>query len=246
MKKELIQEAYHLMQGDCLELMKNIPDSTVDLVATDCPYHIASGGCTNKGKNNGIFSKENASSGKLFLHNEVEFPAWLPEIYRILKPGTHCYIFINGRNLMNLQQAAEEAGFVFQNLLVWDKGNVTPNRYYMNACEFVLLLRKGKARTINKAGSANVLRVKNPTGKKHHPTEKPVDLMQTLIENSTVTGEVVFDPFMGSGSTGVACVNTGRKFIGIEIDENYFRIATERIKQAIKYNPDEGGDYETL
>ena len=217
---------------DCMELLPSIPDESVDLVVTDCPYHIVSGGCTNKGSGNGIFQKENASDGKLFLHNDISFSEWLPEVYRVLKSDRHCYIMINGRNLKDLQQEAENAGFAFQNLLVWDKGNVTPNRYYMNACEFVLMLKKGKSRTINNRGTANILRYKNPVGKKNHPTEKPVDLMKVLIENSTNEGDVVLDPFMGSGSTGVACVNTGRKFIGMELDQGYFEIAQKRIDEA--------------
>ena len=218
-----------LLQGDCLELMKCIPDESVDLVVTDCPYHIVSGGCTNKGKGNGIFQKENASDGKLFSHNEIEFSEWLPDVFRVLKQNSHCYIMINGRNVKQLQQEAESVGFVFQNLLVWDKGNVTPNRYYMNACEFVLMLKKGKARTINKPGTPSVLRFKNIIGRKSHPTEKPIELMECLIENSTEKCDTVLDPFMGSGTTGVACKNMGRHFIGIELDEKYFNIAKERI-----------------
>lgn len=221
-----------LHKGDCLELMKDIPDNSVDLVATDCPYHIVPGGCTNKGDGNGIFQKDNASDGKLFAHNEIEFSEWLPDVYRVLKSGTHCYIFCNGRNLMRLQSEAEKVGFEYQNLLIWDKGNVTPNRYYMGACEFILMLKKGKSRTINNPSCSNILRVKNKIGKKYHPTEKPVQLMQILIENSTNTGDTVLDPFMGSGSTGVACVNTGRNFIGIELDEQYFNIAQDRINSA--------------
>lgn len=221
-----------LLHGDCLELLKEIPDESVDLVATDCPYHIVSGGCTNKGKESGIFQKENASSGKLFAFNDIEFSEWLPEVFRVLKAGTHCYIFCNGRNLANLQRAAEEAGFAFQNVLVWDKGNVTPNRYYMNACEFILLLKKGKARTINNAGCSNLLRVKNKVGKKFHPTEKPVELMQILVENSSCCGDLVLDPFMGAGATGLACLDAGRRFIGMELDKSYFDTAAKRIEDA--------------
>lgn len=230
--EEIMKSNTVLLHGDCLELMKDIPAESVDLVATDCPYRIVSGGCTNKGKGNGIFQKENASNGKLFTHNEIKFSDWLPEVYRILKFNTHCYIFCNGRNLMNLQKQAENAGFSYQNTLVWDKGNVTPNRYYMIGCEFILMLKKGKSRTINNAGCSNVLRVKNKVGKKYHPTEKPVELMRVLIENSTQPGDLVVDPFMGSGSTGIACVNTGRRFIGFELDKKYFEIAEKRISEA--------------
>jgi site-specific DNA-methyltransferase (adenine-specific) len=221
-----------LYNDDCLNVLSTLPDGSVDLVATDCPYHIIPGGCTNKGKGNGIFQKEIASDGKLFTHNDIEFSEWLPEVYRVLKFGTHCYIFCNGRNLMRLQIEAEKVGFSYQNTLVWDKGNVTPNRYYMGACEFVLMLKKGKSRTINDRGCPNVLRVQNRIGKKHHPTEKPIDLMKILVENSTQPNDLVLDPFMGSGSTGVACVNTNRNFIGMELDKRYFEIATARINKA--------------
>jgi site-specific DNA-methyltransferase (adenine-specific) len=138
----------------------------------------------------------------------------------------------NGRNLMRLQSEAEKVGFEYQNHLIWEKGNVTPNRYYMGACEFILMLKKGKARTIRNASCPNILKVKNNVGKKHHPTEKPVELMQIFIVNSSDEGDIVIDPFMGSGSTGVACINTNRNFIGIELDEQYFNIASDRINRA--------------
>lgn len=222
-----------LLKGDCLELMKDIPDESIDLIATDCPYHIVSGGCTNKGKGNGIFKKENASDGKLFSHNEIEFSEWLPDAFRVLKQNSHCYIMINGRNVKQLQQEAENVGFAFQNLLVWDKGNVTPNRYYMNACEFVLMLKKGRSRTIRHPGTPSVLRYRNKVGSKTHPTEKPIELMECLIKNSTRKFDTVLDPFMGGGSTGVACANTGRRFIGMELDDWYFNVAKERLAYAL-------------
>jgi site-specific DNA-methyltransferase (adenine-specific) len=98
----------------------------------------------------------------------------------------------------------------------------------MNSCEFILFLRKGKAKRINNLGSKTILKVDNVRGKLH-PTQKPVELMKILIENSSNEGDVVLDPFMGSGSTGVACLNTNRNFIGIELDKNYFEIAKERL-----------------
>ena len=100
----------------------------------------------------------------------------------------------------------------------------------MQQLEFILLLRKGKARNINNMGTSNCLEIPNIIGKKKHPTEKPVDLMQIFIENSSNVGDTVLDLFMGAGSTGVACINTNRNFIGIEIDKEYFDIAKQRIE----------------
>lgn len=140
--------------GDCLEIMKEIPDKSIDLIVTDCPYHIVSGGCTNiprKDETGGIFNhrntftQKNAKSGKLFDNNEIKFEEWLPEAYRILKDNTHIYIFINPRNLKELQICSEQVGFKFQNILIWEKGNITPNRYYLNSYEMILMLRKGNS-----------------------------------------------------------------------------------------------------
>lgn len=168
--------------------------------------------------------------GKLFKHNDIKFEDWLPEVYRVLKQDTHCYIMINPRNLAELQTKAEKVGFKFQQIIIWAKNNSTPNRYYLNSYEMILMLRKGKAKNINNMGTKNILQINNIIGKKKHPTEKPVELMEILIENSTGGGELVLDPFMGAGSTGVACKNLGRNFIGMEIDEKYFKIAKERIE----------------
>lgn len=255
-----------LYNADCLEILKTIPDESIDLVVTDCPYHIVSGGVTNDalkiavtretggilqkrrkdahgniyyGDNNHVslvgFLDDNRNlytkQGKIFKHNDIKFEEWLPEIYRVLKESTHCYIMINARNLKELQQKAEDVGFIFQNILIWDKGNLTPNKYYMQAYEMILMLRKGRAKNINNMGSSNILRIPNIIRNKAHPTEKPAELMQVMIENSTNEGDTVLDPFMGVGGAGVACVETARQFIGIEIDEEYYDIAKERLRQ---------------
>ena len=91
------------------------------------------------------------------------------------------------------------------------------------------MLRKGKARNINNMGTKNVLDIPNIIGKKKHPTEKPVELNKILIENSSNVGDVVLDPFMGTGSSGLACKELNRNFIGVEIDEKYYNIAKERL-----------------
>ena len=141
-----------LRQGDCLELMKNIPDGSVDLVLTDPPY--------------GIGFKSNHRKEK---YNEI-------------------------KNDKSLEWLEKYVGECF--------------RY------------------------ADIIKA-NRTGNKNHPTEKPVDLLETFIKNSSDENAVVFDGFMGSGSTGVACVNTNRDFIGIELDKGYFSTAKERIEKAI-------------
>lgn len=245
-----------LYRDDCLEVMKRMIEmgEKVDCVITDCPYKLVGGGvsieekanepsgclrrravsdgtkCSNKGlKKNEDEIPCAVKKGKMFTNNDINFEDWLPYLYEVLKDNSHCYIMINGRNLCDLQKKAEKVGFKFQNLLVWDKGNATPNQYYMQAVEFILMLRKGGAKRINNMGTKNIIRIPNPVGKKVHPTEKPVELMKILIENSTNENDIVFDPFMGSGTTGVACNELNRNFVGIDIDDKYFKIAEERI-----------------
>jgi site-specific DNA-methyltransferase (adenine-specific) len=221
---------------DCLKGMKKIPDGSIDLIVTDPPYKIVAGGCTNKGNmaTTGILSRtaDAVKKGELFEHNKIKFAEWIPQIYRILKETAHCYIMVNGRNLSELQSECMKVGFTYQNLLVWNKGNLTPNKWYMNQCEFILMLRKGKAKNINNMGTSTLLNVQNIIGKKLHPTEKPVELMKILIENSSNPGDIILDPFLGSGSTCVAAVNTNRHYIGFELDEKYFDIACQRLDEA--------------
>ncbi len=227
-----------------LQELQKIPENSIDCLVTDPPYKLVPGGASTKSEKrpSGIINRNvnvNARTGNLFDFNNITFDTWLPEVYRVLKPKTHAYIFISGRRLNELTNAALKVGFVWQNLLAWRKQNVTPNRYYMNRCEFILMLRKGGAKPINNMGSTTCLEFLNPTGNKTHPTEKPVDLLKHLILNSTNKGETVLDPFMGTGNTGIACIDTGRNFIGYEIDKKFFLIAEEKLNFADKENQNE-------
>ena len=222
-----------LRQGDCLEVMKDIPDKSIDLVVTDPPYKIVQGGCTNKAVRLKGSNQEQLKKGTLFNNNSIKFNEWIPEVYRVLKNNSHCYIMSNDRNINELLNVCEKVGFKLLNILVWGKSKHSPNRYYMKNCEFIVFLRKGKAKNINDMGTKQLLLIDNVANKKH-PSEKPIKLMEILIKNSSDEKDIVLDPFLGSGTTGVACINTNRNFIGIELDENYFNIAKERINSIIR------------
>lgn len=217
-----------LWHGDCLEKMKDIPDKSVDMILTDPPYRLVQGG--RVGSTVFVSQHEIMKKGKLFTECDTAFKDFLPPLFRILKDKSHCYIMVNSRNLKDLQVEAERVGFKFQNLLVWDKSNKTPGRYYMQQLEFILMLTKNGSKNVNNMGTGNLLSFKNIIGKKDHPTEKPVNLLECLISNSSNLGDTVIDMFMGSGSTGVACKNLNRNFIGIEKDDKYFEIAKNRIE----------------
>ena len=221
---------------DCMELFKKLKSESIDCFVSDPPYKIVSGG-QGKGDNlcGGILKPiadrnddgDGLRAGKLFKHVDIEFKTWLPEVYRVLKNGTDAYIMTNARNLVDLQIEAEKVGFKFHNILVWDKGNATPNRWYMQGLEFILYMYKPPAKNINNMGTKNIFRIANVRNK-IHPTEKPVRLMKILIENSTNVGDIVLDPFAGSASTLISCQESDRRFIGSEIDKIFYDRANER------------------
>lgn len=208
--------------------MKKMPDCLVDLVVTDPPYRVISGGKPHKEKGapSGILSK---NDGKIFDYNDIDPEMWIPEIYRVLKDTSQCYIMVNNLNMERYLRVCRETGFGLHNILVWKKNNATCNKWYMKNCEFILFLRKGKAKFINNCGSKQVHEFNNIIGNKTHPTEKPVDLMKLYIGNSSKENDIVFDPFMGTCSTGVACMELKRKFIGIEIDKIHFDVGKDRL-----------------
>ena len=221
-----------LIHGDCLVVLdKLIEDGIiVDAIVTDPPYKVISGGKPkHKGQPSGLLSK---NDGKIFTHNDLKEEDWFPKIFKLLKEGGHCYIMTNTLNLERYLRLARETGFLLHNLLVWEKNNCTPNRWYMKNCEYTLFLRKGRAKQINNVGDKTVHKFKNGQNK-IHPSEKPIELMKMYVANSTNENELVLDFAMGSGTTGVACKNLNRKFIGVELDENYFNIAKDRIESIV-------------
>tara|TARA_R110002167_G_scaffold140442_1_gene328240 strand:- start:115 stop:792 length:678 start_codon:yes stop_codon:yes gene_type:complete len=217
-----------LYKGDCLEVMKKIESNSVDCLITDPPYAVITGG-KNNGKNHkrpkGILNENSELMGNIPPFND-----WLKEVYRVMKNKSHGYCMTNTKNLIKMSQEIENVGFKIHNFLVWQKNNCTPSQYYMKNCEYTIFFRKGNAKYINDiGGSKTVHSFNNIIGNKEHPTQKPVELMEFYVRNSTKENEIVLDPFMGSGSTGVAAKQTNRNFIGIEQDDKYFNIASERI-----------------
>jgi len=219
-----------LQKGDVRDVLKKLKSESFNLLLTDPPYKVISGGSGGKGSPCGMLSK---NDGKIFTHNDINFDEWVPECYRVLKPNSHAYIFTNLLNLRALMDACEKAGFKIHNILVWEKNNATPNRWYMKNCEFVLFLYKGKAKSINDCGSKMVEKYDNIIGTKTHETEKPVDLLKRYILNSSEEDDWVLDPFAGSGSTAVAALNCNRKVFTIEIDSKYIPNIKNRLKEAI-------------
>lgn len=244
-----------IYQGDCLECMQNMKDGSVDMVLCDPPY--SSGGmfAGDRKRSTGTKYTDNKYNGSARFENfsgdnmdQRSFTAFmrmvLAEARRVTKPEGVCAVFVDWRNLPALTDALQAAGWVWRGIVVWDKGNSRnqPGRF-RNDCEYVVWGTNGpKAISFEPGqkalpGCYHVTSV--PTKQKHHQTEKPVELLSQLIQICP-QGGTVLDPFMGSGSTGVACIKEGRDFVGIEFAEQYTAIAKERIFEAMKYSP--GGD----
>lgn len=234
-----------LRQGDCLELMKDIPDKSIDLILTDPPYLISkksgfnSGGAWNNAEDKRLQKTPPKTDFGEWDKKEIDFFTVFKEFYRVLKYGGTVICFFDIWKMQYLKQIAEENRFKQFRLIRWDKTNPVPVNsklnYLSNATEHALTCVKGSKPTFHSEYNIGVFKYPICSGKERteHPTQKPLSLMQELLKIHTNDNDVVLDPFMGSGSTGVACINTGRNFIGIELDENYFNIAKERI-EAIK------------
>lgn len=222
-----------LYHGDCLDVLKQIPSESIDLVVTDPPYKLTPRGC--HGNSGGMLADKLSMKGDVFKNNSIEIEEWLPQLYRILKDRTHCYIMTNNRNLMHYLEVVQKSDFHFVRLLVWDKRNKIMGTKYMTQIEFIIMLSKGNNRNINDCGTSDLLsipiaKLKDSNGKNLHDTEKPVSLMQVLVNNSSNQGEVVFDPFAGIGSTLIAAKRSKRHFVGCEIEKKYFDIAQSRLR----------------
>ena len=225
-------ETVTLWHGDCLELMKNIPDGSVDLVLTDPPYLCDYSRHDSKSR----FSKKIANDENN-SENEGMIEKYLQECYRIMKDNTAIYCFCNYKKIDFFKQQIETAGFNLKNIIIWDKqrngmGDLSTTFGY--SYEFIIFASKGQPKIRGKRISDvwQFARVKSK--EQTHQNQKPIDLLKQAIEKSSDENAVVFDGFMGSGSTGVACVNTNRRFIGIELDDGYFEIAKTRITKHLK------------
>ena len=218
---------------DSYEAIKNIPDKSVDLIMTDPPYLIEN---TNGGKNNGLGRSITNTNNQLeqgILTNGVENDI-LIEMLRIMKKP-NIYIWCNHKQIPQyLDFFVNKHGLSFD-IIIWNKTNAVPlfNNKYMTDKEYCLYFRGGGYCNPKDYESAKTVYYQpiNISDKKifNHPTIKPLNIVKTLIENSSKEDYIVFDPFMGSGTTAVAAKEIGRNFIGFEIDKDFHKIAVDRV-----------------
>ena len=209
--------------------MRDIPDGSVDLVLTDPPYVIETSGAVIYKQDDKRYVKELGAMKDGFSTQVLD------ELCRVMKK-INCYFFCSQKQIMPLLDYFVTKRKCNWNIISWHKSNPVPacGNKYLTDTEFVLFFRERGVKVYGSYETKRTFYVTplNTADKKKfgHPTCKPVEILSNMIINSCKQGETVFDPFMGSGSTGVACVNTGRKFIGIELDQGYFNIAKKRIE----------------
>lgn len=222
---------FELYQGDCLEVMKDIPDKSIDLVITDPPYEISTTGAGIYKQADKQYVKE-LSGMKDGFSKEV-----LDELCRVMKK-VNIYFFCSQKQILPLLHYFVESKKCNWNIISWHKTNPVPacGNKYLTDTEFILFFRE---KGVKVYGSFDTKRTwyatpLNQSDKKKykHPTVKPLSILENLVINSSQEDSIVLDCFMGSGSTGVACINTNRNFIGIELDPTYFQIAKDRIERA--------------
>lgn len=219
-----------LILGDALDVLPNL-SGQADLVVTDPPYRLTSGGNRPGAMGGKMAASVYDNSG--LLMDVVDWADIGGPIYRALKPDADAYVMADDKNLFAAHGGFLGAGFKLHSLLTWDKITPSRTRYYMKDSEFTLYLWKGTARDITNGGDKRITRMARPKGAVH-PTQKPVELMAQYIGNSSREGDLVLDPFMGSGTTLVAAAMLGRCAIGIEKNPAHFEAACARVSAAVR------------
>jgi site-specific DNA-methyltransferase (adenine-specific) len=216
------------MCADAIDWLRARPSESVDMVNTDVAYeslekHRAVGTTTRLKVSDG-------SSNEWFpIFRNVRFPDLFREFYRVMRRNTHLYFWCDAETMFVAKPIAEAAGFKFWKPLIFDKEAIGMGYHYRATYEFILFFEKGHRNLADK-GIPDLLTHKRIRGK--YPTEKPEDLARILVRQSTQPGELVIDPFMGSGSFGAAAIREGRRFAGCDIKASAVEIAQARLVEA--------------
>lgn len=229
----------YIKQGDCLELLKEIPDNSIDLIVTDPPYILETDGAGMFGK------KADNYGGQRYVMKNIDFMKngisenVLDELIRVMKK-INIYIWCSQKQLPIFYKYFVEKKKCNWNLLCWHKTNPTPTcgNKYLTDTEFCLFFREKGVKVYGEYKTKRTFYVstKNLEDKKlyNHPTIKPLEIIKNLIINSSNEGDIVLDPFLGSGTTAVASKMLKRQYIGFEINKDYFETSLKRINKEEK------------
>jgi site-specific DNA-methyltransferase (adenine-specific) len=212
---------------DAVDWLRAQPADSIDLLITDPAYeslekHRAIGTTTR------LKHSKSSSNDWFAVFPNARFAELFDEAFRVLKRNTHLYLFCDAETMFVAKPEAERAGFRFWKPLVWDKKTIGMGYHYRARYELILFFEKGKRR-LNDLGIADVISV--PRIHRGYPAEKPPAVSEVLIKQSSVPGDLVADPFMGSGSVGVAALRTGRRFSGSDLNPEAVRLTAERLRR---------------
>lgn len=224
--------SYLLYLGDAIAFLQGLEKESVDLVITDPPYeslekHRAVGTTTR------LTHSKSSSNDWFEIFRNNRFPELFQECNRVLKKNGHLYVFSDQETMFAVKPMGEATGLKFWKPLVWNKGKIGMGYHYRAQYEFILFFEKGKRRLSN-LGVPDVLTVP-PVARKDvtYPTEKPVELLKILVEQSSSPGELVADPFAGSGSTGEAAIRLGRRFVGNDLSPKSVILMGQRLGKVV-------------
>jgi modification methylase len=250
-----------ILSGDCLEELKKLPSNSVDLVFADPPYNLQLAGELLRPNNTRVDGVDDAWDKFASFEEYDRFSrAWLAEARRVLKPDGAIWVIGSYHNIFRLGVALQDQGFWILNDIIWRKANPMPNfrgKRFTNAHETLIWAAKDrKSRPTFNYESLKALnddlqmrsdwlfpicagpeRLKDDGGRKAHPTQKPEALLHRVLLASSNPGDVVLDPFFGTGTTGAVAKRLGRKWIGIERDSDYVKAAKERIDRVTPLPP---------
>lgn len=232
------KRAWAVHVADCVEHMRKMPAESVDLIVTDPAYeslekHRAKGTTTR-------LSKSKASSNQWFpIFPNGRYEEFFTECYRVLAKNAHLYVYCDKETMFVVKPIAEACGFKWWNVITWDKVKIGMGYHYRARTEFILFFEKGK-RKLHDLGMPDMFDFReDPEGfvlecariRNGYPTEKPVMVSTKLIMQSSEPGQIVFDPFMGSGSVGEAAVRLGRRFVGCDVEIGAVSLSAQRLLQ---------------
>jgi site-specific DNA-methyltransferase (adenine-specific) len=224
----VVSPKFHLAQGDAVAWLRALPSESIDLVITDPPYESLEKyraiGTTTRLKH----SKSSSNDWFAIFPND-RFPELFTEVFRVLRRNSHFYLYCDPETMFVAKPLAESAGFKFWKPLIWDKRKIGMGYHYRARYECILFFEKGK-RKLADLGIADILEAPRISG--GYPAEKPTAVSEILIGQSTDPGQLVIDPFMGSGSVGVAAVTLGRMFLGNDLCREAVDITRERLREA--------------
>lgn len=248
------EHSVKLLKGDCIEILNRARESSVDVIFADPPYFLSNGGITCHAGKMVSVNKGKWDKSKGVTENHEFNKEWLKACQRVLKPNGTIWVSGTTHIIYSIGFAMQELGFKILNDIVWYKRNAPPNlscRYFTHSTEIVLWAAKNKKskhyfnyqlmKEINEGKQMrNLWKIPAPRKEEKtfgkHPTQKPVELLKRILLASTKEGDLVLDPFCGSSTTGVAALLLNRKYVGIDIEEDYLDLSKKRIKQVTK-NP---------